>query len=158
MKQLRKFFTLTLLLFTVSIQFAAAQSIESQWRDFFNAKNQLAYRTICRLAHPTNTFVSGSMYIDGGYFIVTIHSEDYTLKVRLHKSNDRFDSIEKISDNDWAPTWVFSNIIKSFANDMYENYHSDVIARIERMYGQRLYDMNAKQMTLAALTLQLWVY
>ena len=41
---------------------------------------------------------------------------------------------------------------------MYENYHSDVIARIERMYGQRLYDMNAKQMTLAALTLQLWVY
>lgn len=158
MKHLRRIFTLTLLLFTVSIQFATAQSIESQWRDFFYSKNQLAYRTICRLAHPFNTYVSGSMYMDGSYFIVTVNSEKYTIRVRIHKSGDRFDSIETLSDTDWAPAWVASNLIKSFANDMYENYHSDVIARVERIYGQRLYDMNAKQMCLAVLTLHLWTY
>lgn len=162
MKTFKKFFAVTILLFTATVQFANAQSLESQYRAFFSSDDNLPYRTICRLAHPTNEFVSGSLYLDGYDIIVTIRSRDdsgsYTLKVRLHKSGDRFDSISKISDDDFPSAWFATNLIKMAANDIFEDYSSETLARIESIYGQRLRDMDAKQMTLAALTLLLWGY
>lgn len=162
MKTTMRFFAAMLLLFVMSIQSVGAQSIESQMISFFSSNNNLPYRTICRLAHPTNTFVSGSLYMIDNDIYVTINSEDsdgdYTLKIRIHKSGSRFDYIEKISDNDFPSAWTVTNILSIVANDIFKDYHSDTIAMIEDLYGERLRDMNAKQMTLAALTLLLWKY
>ncbi len=166
MKTLKRLFAAVALLFVVSVQFANAQSLEDQWRAFFRSDDNLPYRTICRLAHPTNDFVSGSLYLDqNNYIIVTIYSEDsdgsYTLKVRLHFSSNgrpRFDSITKISDNDFPSAWFAARLIKMAADDIFEDYHSETLTLIEDMYGQRLRDMNPQELTLAALTLLLWGY
>ena len=162
MKTLGKVLAVIALLFTASVLTANAQSMESQWRNFFSSSNNLPYRTICRLAHPSNTFDSGSLYMEGNKIIVTIYSHDsdgrYTLKVRLHATDGYFDSIVKISDNDFPPAWWASDIMKVVLNELFTNVSIDLIARLEEFYGQRLRDMDAKEMTLAALTILLFKY
>lgn len=163
MKKLKRIIAVTLLLFVASIQFVNAQSRESEMQRFFSSDSNLPYRVICRLAHPTNTFKGGSCSVYGDNVEITIRGEGwfgdiYRLKIRLHQSGNRFDELNVISDEDPISPFMLSEVAKNYANDIYRDYHSDTIAMIEYVYGQRLRDMNARQMCLAVLTLLFWSY
>ncbi|MCR4614347.1 MAG: hypothetical protein K5778_10175 [Bacteroidaceae bacterium] len=163
MKTLRNILAVTLLLFTVSVQFASAQSMES----FFRYNNNQAYKVILYLAHPGNTFTSGSVEVDGNYVKVKIFSEDdnYTnikLIVRLHKQGIGFDSIELISDNDDYPAWlrwtVRKLIIDGILLDVFDDPSSESMTKLRNYYNENIKDMGPKKMTCAALTYLLWRY
>lgn len=163
MKQLKKIFTLTLLLFTINIHFTSAQSLESRMRGFFSYNNNAAYEMVSKLVHFTNTFNSGSLYMSGNNIYVTINSTGYfgggpyNTKVIIHKDGSRFDSIDLISDDDIC-AFCAAKLAKAFFNSAFRDDHYELISWAEEMYGRRLYDMSAQEIGLALLSVMLWEY
>ena len=141
----------------------SAQNLEIQMRGFFSYSNNQAYRWLGTLAHPTNVFGSGSCEVSGNDVIITINSSNfissnkYTLKIKLHKNGAIFDSIEPVSDTDWAKPFLASNVAKRLIISFWRNYSSETISKIENTFGD-LDNISTEQMCLAVLTVLYWKY
>lgn len=161
MKTFKKFFAVTLLLFTATVQFANAQSLESQMRSFFSYKNNMAYKLVSKLAHPMNTFRTGNCEMYGNYVYVTINatekSDNYTIKLKIRKNGPAFDSIEVLEDNDWWDAFDGVDAWKNIGIEFWRSFDPETVSSIEQKYGL-ITNMNSKQMCLAGLTALLWKY
>lgn len=163
MKRLGKLFALSLLLFTISIQFTSAQSLESKMRGFFSYHNNAAYEIVSKLVHFTNTFNYGNLYMSGNDVYVTINSTGYfgggpyNTKLKIHKNGSKFDSIQLISDDDCC-AFNAARLAKAFFNSAFRDDHYELISWAEEIYGRRLYDMSAQEIGLALLSVMLWEY
>ena len=160
MKRAKRFFAVTLVLVVASVQCALAGGSLSNFL-YYN-KNDV-FKTVSRIAHPGNNFQYASYNIYGDDIYATIHSKgkfsgwDYTMEVRIHKSGSKFDYLEVISDDDIAPAFMFSDFAKGLLNELFKDYHSRFLSFVENMYGERLYDMNARRMCLAYLSFKYWL-
>ena len=128
---------------------------------FFRKNNNQAYRVILRLAHPRNTFKSGSVTSSGSNIIVTIYSSNSSnnnlcTKFSLRKDGSYFNSIECIEDDDFVPTFFFTDIIGSILADYIDNIEE--VSQIEGYFGINLSNMSAQKACIAILSVLLWQY
>lgn len=126
---------------------------------FFRKNNNQAYRVILRLAHPRNTFKSGSVTSSGSNIIVTIYSSDSNhsnlcSKYRLRKDGSYFSSIECIEDDDFAPAFFFTDILGSILADYIDDIEE--VSQVEGYFGIKLSYMSAQKACIAILSVLLW--
>lgn len=157
-------FSIVLLFFCLGFQFAGAQNYWD-FDKFFRSKNFMPCRTIAQLIAPNNEYINGFCkdvsYPDGTDkksfdIYVEVSFDAGTIYVKLHLNKTCFDQIEISSSSDWVEPFSESDVIKAFASDMIKTYKKDEIKWIENKFGSSLYDLNTKQLCLAALTLQYW--
>ena len=159
MKRAKHFLAVTLIFLVASVQCTLASSSLSS---FLYYNKYEVFKTISYFAHPGNDFQYATYYVDGNYIYATIYSTgkfsgwDYTLDLVIHKSG-KFDYLEVISDTDIAPAFLVSNLIKSYLDRLFEDRHSEFLSYVERLYGQRLYDMYAEDMCLAYLSFKYYL-
>ena len=151
MKSFLRFGATIVFLFYIGIQGVSAQSMEQ----FFSYKSNEAYWWLSKFAHPMNIFRSGYWEMYGDNVYVTINSNKYTSRFRIHKNGAVFDSIETLEDTDWATAFHASDIAKDILLSFWRDYSSDTVEKIERIFGN-LDNIGSKQMCLAVLTALFW--
>ena len=129
--------------------------------NFFQSKDNQAYKVILRLAHPSNTFKSGYVSTSGGNVIVTIYSKDarhsnLCAKFRIRKDGAYFSSIECIEDDDFTPAFFFTDMLKSLLANYIDN--NEQVKQVEGYFGLKLSNMSAQKACIAILSVLLWKY
>ena len=127
--------------------------------NFFRSNNNQAYKVILRLAHPTNTFKSGTVTSSGSSIIATIYSSDsrhdnLCSKFRLKKDGAYFNSIECIEDDDFAPAFFFTDILGSILADYIDDIEE--VKQVEGYFGVKLSNMSAQKACNAILSVLYW--
>ena len=144
MKKLLLFLSLSFLVTTYSYSQSMAR--------FFEDK---AVYYLADMAHPTNTYKSGTYDLYTNYVLVNIYYEGYTTKLKVYRSGNIFTEIEVLYDNDWPPAFSFFDVIKDLAiKVLAENEESSKsLTEFERSIGKGLQDMTGKEMACAILTI-----
>lgn len=159
MKRARQFFAITLILVVANVQYALAGGVSN----FLSNNGYDFFKTVSLVAHPGNNFQRATYNVDGDCIHATIYSTgkwsgwSYTMKVNIYKSGYKFNYLEVVDDNDIATAFEAANRAKGIINDLFQYNHSELLSFAENMYGERLYDMNAKRMCLACLSFMYWL-
>lgn len=162
MKHLKSYFVLLISLFIVGVQNSQADDLHYDMKAFLKSKDSLPYRTICKLARPGCEFINGKIFDLRGdennvlnEVDLAIYTDDVTLHIGLRIEKNRFVEIKDLSN---TANWAVSSHLESFINEMVKMFSQDKIKWIERKIGVPLNEMDAKQLCLASLTLQLWTF
>lgn len=144
------------------ISLGVFQGHGKSFEDFFSSTNNLPYRTLLRFAHPTSTFVSGYCYEYDDYIKVSIYSisegTKYNTIIRLYLKNGIFSRLVVQECTDAFPCFLAADFYKIALEDIFSDYQSDTLKYLERLYGKRLSDMDAKEVCTVALSLLLLSY
>ena len=141
----RYFFLLFLI--TITSNYSNAQSMS----DYFKYEG---VALLAGLAHPTNTYKSGSYSVYRDEVRVTIKYENYTTKLKIRRSGDFFTRVEVTSDTDWWPAFTASEIIKDLIIEALEEDREsrEALSQLEKWFNKKLYDMTGTEMACVLLT------
>lgn len=124
--------------------------------DFFYEKG---LALIASLAHPTNTYKSGSFQIYSDYVWVTIYYDGYTMELKIAKNGNLFTRIETISDDDFLSPFTVIGLTKNIIYNLIRNDKDTEQKNVfQRYLNKTISDMDGEDLACLALTLNLNQY
>jgi hypothetical protein len=144
----------------ISINNPSYTSSGSSLSNFFK---YVGIKTLAGLAHPTNTFKSGTFDIYSNSIVVNIkYFDGYYTKLRITKKNNLFTAIEVISDNDWASPFIAISIVKELADEAMKNSEDEdkdeTKSKLEKELGKMYYEFDGIDISLFILNLDWAAY
>ncbi len=132
--------------------FCFSQSMD----DFFRSKG---VGIVAECAHPTNTFVSGQFTVDDSYVWVRVDYKKRPTIVKIFRDGNWFTGIDVIEDDDpWMSPFGAIENIKDLAIDYIKNNSNQQKSKFEQRINKTIANMNGKELTCLALTLEWWSY
>lgn len=115
------------------------------------------------LAHPTNTFDSGSFSVEYNEVFVNIYYEEgYETKLKLYRSGSIFNKLVVLKDTDWWPPFTTLSLIKVVTDDLIRSIEFEdqqkVKSQLETTLRKKWYEFEGKDLALFALTADWWNY
>lgn len=141
-----------ILIFFFSISYSFSQTMD----DFFKYKG---VKVLASLAHPTNTFKSGSYEIYSSAVYVNIYYESYTTKLKITRDGNFFTKTDVIEDNDFVAPFAMVELIKDLALELIVNSEDQQNkSTFEKKINKTISNMNGKDLACLVLTLNWFDY
>lgn len=140
-------------------------NIESSFESFFRYEG---VKLLAKLAHPTNSFVSGKFTDKGSYFIVIFTGEDnwfggtVKTKLKIRKTGRFLSGLEVIYDTDIVEPFVAMDLLHEFAQDMIKDSNTrdevETMSFMEKKLRKEFNQFNGRDIALTCLNLSWFNY
>lgn len=112
-------------------------------------------KVIADIAHPTNTYTGCSYrWTDSNTVAVTVnYTGGVKTEVELTCKGEIFYELDLIRDTDFFPPFLASEGIKELLYSAVESEFPEAIQKLESMVGERVRDMNGRQLCCVMFTL-----
>lgn len=143
----------TLLLFVTVLLFTSYGFAQKTMSNFFRYEGVSG---LASLAHPSNTYSSGTYSVEYDYVLVTInYKESFKTRLKIYKSGNVFTSIVVLEDTDWWPPFAAVEFLKDVILEIAREDEDSrkALSDFERSVGKALSNMTGKQLTCIFLTL-----
>lgn len=159
--EMLKYYVFAVVFVFMGLQTANARtSLGSELNYGLSLNNNRGYKWICRFAHPTNSFKSGSCEVVGNNIVITICSKSHTTKIGVRNNGVAFDDIWVVDDDDTPVAFEAADnliyVVRNGVKYLWQWLRKDQISRIEEMFMTGLDNINAKQACLAMINHFWW--
>ncbi len=129
---------------------------QSDLEHFFKYKG---VSLLAKLAHPTNTYESGTYNIQGNEIYIEINYTNSKMSLLLRKDGTYVTNIDA-QDDDWLPPFFAIEMIKDFiVETAFDSEDKNkVISTLEKYFKTTLIKMSGEQIACVAMTLSLQSY